>query len=344
MLLCLPRLCISKLSERIDESCMMVDELQCVAEAALKYFDVPPYAKATLINLSENATFKIGADDGQCWALRIHRQGYHSRQAIASELSWLMELRNTGVVTTPCPLKGRDGKLIQSVAGRNVVLFEWETGSEPVMGQDLTKPFEVLGEVAAHMHVHAKAWPRPVGFTRFTWDFDTSLGKHNPHWGKWRDGMGVDAPLEKLFGQTVDLIGKRLGAYGKGEDRFGLIHGDLRLANLLIDGHAVKVIDFDDCGFGWYMYDAATPISFYEHEPQVPSLIESWKTGYRRVIDLPRADENEIPTFVMLRRLLLVAWIGSRSETQLAKSMGLSYTLGTATLCENYLSKNGNQF
>jgi Ser/Thr protein kinase RdoA (MazF antagonist) len=316
---------------------MMIDELQCVAEAALELFDVPPKAKATLINLSENATYKIEAEDGQCWALRIHRKSYHSHQAIASELAWLVDLRNTGVVITPRPLKGRDGELIQSVAGRNVVLFAWETGSEPAIAQDLTKPFEALGEVAAHMHVHAKAWQRPAGFTRFTWDFETSLGEQNPHWGRWRDGMGVDAPLEKLFGQTVDLIGKRLGAYGKGEDRFGLAHCDLRLANLLMDGDVVKVLDFDDSGFGWYMYDAATPVSFYEHEPQVPSLIESWKTGYRRVIDLPRADENEIPTFVMLRRLLLVAWIGSHSETELAGSMGLPYTSGTATLCENYL-------
>jgi hypothetical protein len=150
MLLCLPRLCISKLSERIGESCMMVDELQCVAEAALKYFDVPPYAKATLINLSENATFKIEADDSQCWALRIHREGYHSRQAIASELSWLMELRNTGVVTTPSPLKGRDGELIQSVVGRNVVLFEWKRAKNT--------QFDILAERGGfeppiHLHV-----------------------------------------------------------------------------------------------------------------------------------------------------------------------------------------------
>ena len=109
----------------------------------------------------------------------------------------------------------------------------------------------------------------------------------------------------------------------------------------MIDNGQVKVIDFDDCGFGWYMYDAATPVSFYEHEPQVPGLIESWKTGYRRVIDLPKVDENEIPTFVMLRRLLLVAWIGSHSETDLAKSMGLPYTEGTTGLCEAYLGKFG---
>ena len=224
---------------------------------------------------------------------------------------------------------------------RHVVLSEWETGAEPGIGEDLSKPFEVLGEVTARMHVHARAWKRPAYFKRFTWNFETSLGEDGPHWGRWRDGMGVDAERARLFGRTVDLIGRRLAAYGKGPERFGLIHCDLRLANLLIDGKAVKVIDFDDCGFGWYMYDAATPVSFYEHEPQVPGLIESWMKGYRRVVDLPKADEDEIPTFVMLRRLLLVAWIGSHAETDLAKSMGLPYTEGTAGLCEAYLRRFG---
>ena len=71
------------------------------------------------------------------------------------------------------------------------------------------------------------------------------------------------------------------------------------------------------------------------------SSSKSWKTGYRRVTELARADEDEIPTFIMLRRLLLVAWIGSHSETDLAKSMGVAYSEGTVGLCENYLTKFG---
>jgi Ser/Thr protein kinase RdoA (MazF antagonist) len=321
---------------------MMVDAL---AEKALAHYVLPANVQLKLINLSENATYKIEAANGQRWALRIHREGYHSRAAIASELSWLMDLRSTGVVVTPRPVKGRDGELIQSVyhpalpTPRNVVLFEWETGAEPAIDQDLSKPFEVLGEVTARMHLHARSWQRPPWFERFTWDFETSLGDDAPHWGRWRDGMGVDTARTKLFARTVGVIGKRLASYGKSADRFGLIHCDLRLANLLIDGSDVKVIDFDDSGFGWYMYDAATPVSFYEHEPQVPALLDAWKTGYRRVMELPKADEDEIPTFIMLRRLLLVAWIGSHAETDLAKSMGLPYTEGTVGLCENYLGK-----
>ena len=318
-----------------------------LAVTATANYQLPAGLDVRLINLSENATYKVEAPGGQRWALRIHRDGYHSKTASASELAWAIELRRAGVVTTPAPVKGKDGEIIQQAMHvamprpRNIVLFDWETGAEPGIGEDLSEPFEVLGEVTARMHLHTRQWRRPEWFTRLTWDFDTSLGDNDPHWGRWRDGMGVERERQQLFGRTVDLIGRRLAAYGKGAERFGLIHCDLRLANLLIDGKAVKVIDFDDCGFGWYMYDAATPVSFYEHEPQVPGLIEAWKRGYRRVTDLPKADEAEIPTFVMLRRLLLVAWIGSHHQTDLAKSMGLPYTEGTVGLCEDYLRKFG---
>ena len=316
-----------------------------LAEKATVAYDLPSGLSVELINLSENATYKVEAPDGRRWALRIHRDGYHSKVAVASELAWLMDLRSSGVVTTPAPVKGHDGEVIQVISHlrmkrpRNIVLFDWESGFEPGIGENLVKPFKILGEVTARMHKHTQSWKRPPWFTRLTWDFETSLGEDKPHWGRWRDGMGVAAPQRELFRRTVKTVGARLGTYGKAADRFGLIHCDLRLANLLMDGSAVKVIDFDDCGFGWFMYDAATPVSFYEHEPQVPELIEAWKEGYRRVTALSKADENEIPTFIMLRRLLLVAWIGSHHETDLAKSMGLPYTEGTMGLCEDYLSK-----
>jgi Ser/Thr protein kinase RdoA (MazF antagonist) len=47
----------------------------------------------------------------------------------------------------------------------------------------------------------------------------------------------------------------------------------------------------------------------------------------------------ELPTFVLLRRLLLVAWIGSHADTELARSMGADYTRGSCDLAEQYLSR-----
>lgn len=318
--------------------------LEELALQAMALFDVGDVASLNMVNLSENTTFCVDTVAGQKFALRIHREGYHDYAGIASELAWLSDLRNTGVVATPKPISGRDGELIQVAqhprmkAPRHVVLFTWEAGREPGIGEDLAKPFEVLGEAAARMHLHVQHWQKPQGFKRHIWNFETTLGEAKPHWGRWREGLGVTSEIESVFARTVQHIGQRLSAYGQSTDRFGLVHGDMRLANLLIDGDDVKVIDFDDCGFSWFMYDAATTISFYEHELHVPELIEHWKTGYRKVRRLSNADEAEIPTFIMLRRLLLVAWIGTRRDTDLAKSMGVAYSEGTVELCEKYLS------
>ena len=321
--------------------------LQQLAISALARYDVGTPSAPVLINLSENATYRIeDTTSDRRWALRVHREGYHSKAGIASELAWLMALRNDGVVTTPVPVAGRDGELIQEAGHpamarpRNVVLFEWEAGVEPSEKDHLVEKFEVLGETTARMHLHSQRWRRPASFERHIWDFDTSVGDR-PHWGRWRDGMGLDAEKEALFARTVEAMHRRLERFGKGPERFGLIHSDMRLANLLVDGEEVKVIDFDDCGFSWHLYDAATAVSFFEHENHVPELMASWVEGYRRVHALPAEDEAEIPTFVMLRRMILVAWIGSHAETDLAQSMGVDYTAKTAPMCEEYLSKFG---
>jgi Ser/Thr protein kinase RdoA (MazF antagonist) len=326
-------------------------QLECLRElatAALALYELPPGASVEMINLSENATYRV--DDpasARRWALRVHREGYHSEIAIASELAWLTALRRDGAAITPNPLPGRDGKLVQTAAHpsmprpRNVVLSDWEEGTEPSESDAAIREwFGILGETTARMHAHVRNWSPPHYFTRHSWDFETSLGAR-PHWGSWRDGMGLNAEREALFARTVGRIERRLVRFGKGPDRFGLIHCDMRLANLLIDGEVAKVIDFDDCGFSWLLYDCATTVSFFEHSPEVPDLIAAWVDGYRRVGVLAAEDEAEIPTFVMLRRLLLVAWIGSHSETELAQSMGVAYTEGTVGLCEAYLARFG---
>ena len=261
--------------------------LEDLANEALDHYEIGGEPRARLLNLSENATYAVDGADRR-YALRIHRDGYHTPAAIASELSWLVALREAGIVITPRPVWTRDGVLIAQVGHpmmsrpRSVVLFDWETGAEPGIDDDLAGPFEKLGAVTARMHGHARAWTPPTGFTRPVWNFETALAGAVPHWGRWQDGMGMTPASTELFGRTVETIGRRLARFGSGPDRFGLVHCDLRLANLLIDGPAVKVIDFDDCGFSWFLYDAATPVSFYEDDPRVPATDRRLAAGIPR--------------------------------------------------------------
>jgi Ser/Thr protein kinase RdoA (MazF antagonist) len=317
-----------------------------LAERALGLYDLPRYATVQLISISENEIYRVESPSGRRWALRVQRPGYQSKRSLASEMEWLAALRRDGVIATQIPVAGVNGEWVQVTCdpdggkARNVVLFEWQHGSHPHMDMDLRQCFRSLGAITAQMHAHSRTWRRPDTFDRFTWDFETALGE-TPRWGRWRDALGMSAGQLDLFGRTAELIRERVASYGSGPDRFGLAHCDLRLDNLLMDKGEIKVIDFDDCGFSWYMYDAAATVSFYEHLPQVPGLIERWLEGYRTVAPVSRAEEEEIPTFIMLRRLLLVAWVGSHAETALARSLGVSYTEQTVALCSAYLRRFG---
>ncbi|GAA3800200.1 phosphotransferase [Sphaerisporangium flaviroseum] len=312
-----------------------------VARRALRHYDVSPDAQVALINVSENATFLV-TDAGARTVLRVHRLGYHSPEAIASELDWLSALRDEAGVRTPAVLPALDGSRIVTVEDpgappRDCVMFEFVPGAEP--GEDrLVEHFGPLGAITARMHLHARRWPRPPAFTRFHWDDQAAFGPA-PRWGRWQDGVGVDREAAAVLSRLERTLRDRLARFGKGPERYGLIHADLRLANLLVDGTAgTTVIDFDDCGLGWYLYDLGAAVSFIEHYPQVPQMIDSWVHGYRTVLDLPRDDEDEIWTFVMFRRLLLVAWIGSHTAVDVARELGAGYTEGSCELAERYLT------
>lgn len=320
------------------------ERLELIARSALAEHGIGPQARLTLLNISENATYAVDEVDGTRTALRVHRPGYHSLAAIVSELDWIAALRADGIVATPAVLPAPDGRRV--VTGRHpdgerrhAVRFGWVDGVEPHGGR-LVDDFRELGEVTARLHEHARGWARPASFTRFRWDAETSIGETG-HWGRWQDGLAVGPGERAVLGRCADAVRHRLAAFGDGPDRFGLVHADMRLANLLVDpaGAApVHVIDFDDCGFGWYLYDLGASLSFIEHDPQLPELVDAWVTGYRRVASLTAWEQAVLPTFIMLRRLLLVAWIGSHADTDLARTMGSEFTVTSCDLAERYLS------
>lgn len=321
---------------------MSMDDL---AAAALAHYGLSPSATATLCNVSENHTYRVedpASESG--YALRVHRAGYRTGVQIESELQWVDALRGDGAVDTCVPVRAPGGERVVELAvddlgARNVVLFEWLPGAAPdPEGEAVVAGFRTLGAVSARMHAHARAWQPPSGFDRPVWDHERTLGAGG-HWGAWQDGLGMGPEERRLLDRLDDVIAARLEAYGQGNDRFGLVHADVRLANLLVDDGHVRVIDFDDSGFAWFMYDFATTVSFMEDHPRVPELREAWLEGYRSVAPLDAADEAELDTFVMLRRLLLVAWIGSHHTFATeAAELGAGFTAGTCALAERYLS------
>lgn len=323
----------------------VLTHLERLANASLPLWPVPEGARARLINVSENATYLVEAGDFRS-VLRVHRPAYHTRRGIEQELAWSQALAADGMVRTPPPIAGNDGELVQEghaeglCERRYMVMFTFSPGRQPDENEDLAAGFERLGAIAAQTHLHSQAWRKPEPLERLVWDADAVFGPE-PNWGDWRDAPNVTPQIREVLEKVEEVVCRRLAAFGKGRDRYGLVHADMRLANLLIDDDATTLIDFDDCGLGWFLYDFATSISFMEDHPQVPALRRAWVRGYRSVRPLPDEDEAEIDTFVMLRRMALLAWIGSHIEAPEPQALAPDFAANTSLLAKAYLARFG---
>ncbi|MGV3490907.1 MAG: phosphotransferase enzyme family protein [Devosia sp.] len=307
--------------------------------AALDRWPLTAGATPTLINLSENHTFRLDGADGIQHVLRLHRPRYQSRAAIRSELSWLAGVGADTDIPVPRPIAGVDGEVVQEVApDRFAALFAFEAGSEPTPDADLVPLFATLGRYAATLHNHAATWVQPEGFVRPIWD---AVGILEPAglWGDWRKAPHVEGETLATLTALDAALRADLSAYGTDIDRFGLIHADMRLANLMVDGERTVLLDFDDCGFGWHLYDLAASLSFIETSPQVPALIRAWLAAYMQVRPLTEQDLRMIDALILLRRMALLAWIGSHGETGLAQAHAERFALDTANLAVKYLAR-----
>ena len=318
-------------------------QLEKLVNKSLKLWNIPEDVSAELINVSENFTYRIENPSGFKAILRVHRENYHSRRSIECELIWIDALSKSGLIETPSYFFGKDGSAIQECSidningSRYLVLFHFVSGSAPEENKNLDTLYEKLGRLAGTCHTHVLSWEKPDNFERLTWDIDTIFGS-NALWGNWRLAPEVTKEVQDQLERVELKIRGRLLDYGKSKKRFNLIHADMRLANLLIDQESTRLIDFDDCGLGWFMYDFASAVSFIEDSPMVPCFKSSWIKGYKSVRELTVEDEKEIDTFIMLRRMALLAWIGSHIEAPEPQQLAAGFAETTAKLGDIWLN------
>ncbi len=69
------------------------------------------------------------------------------------------------------------------------------------------------------------------------------------------------------------------------------------------------VIDFDDCGWGFFLYDLAVPLSEVSLRPAYPAMREALLEAYARRRPLPDDAGTHLDAFIALRCLQILAWV-----------------------------------
>jgi len=295
------------------------ERLEKLAHRALERYEFEE-AHTTPLQYRLNATFQVEAlprespDGGlQKYLLRINSPNFQTEANILSEMQWLAAIRRDTNLVVPDPIMTNDRKPLTTVdmdgvpGPRHAVVLRWIEGKMPsdnVSSDVLTK----LGAFIGQLHLHAEGYNPPAGFERKQWDLAGFSGEM------------LDVPVTKarralsakqltLLEDTARKIGAVTDELGRDPQVFGLIHGNLHERNYLIYEEEIRAIDFDMCGWGYFLYDLAVTFSTLIQRPDFPKLKNALLDGYRQVRRLPPDQETLIVPFIAARFMTNIYWL-----------------------------------
>ncbi|SER53815.1 Ser/Thr protein kinase RdoA involved in Cpx stress response, MazF antagonist [Propionibacterium cyclohexanicum] len=306
---------------------------------------------AEFIKYRENWVFKL-TSGGDQFALRIHRPGYQSRASIQCEMAMLTALGREGLPVPRPRANGRD-ELVLSLRGDDsrsyqLDIQEWIADTKPLgevtqlfLGGPVPEPatFEAIGELAGRTHsalARAVAEGRVDATARPSWDRDALVGPH-PLWGDPRRLLDDDAD-RRVIDRAMRRISERLEALGQGEEDFGLIHGDLTPENLLVREGSLILIDFDDAGTGWHLFDLATAVVFLTARPDFVRYEQALLGGYERVRPLSQQALASWPDVLLARALTYLGWAADRRGDEAAEFLHDHFMAHVVQRARDYLS------
>jgi Ser/Thr protein kinase RdoA (MazF antagonist) len=230
---------------------------------------------------------------------------------IRGELDWINYL-SAGGVRVAKAVASDHGELVESIDDGQggcflAAAFEKAPG-RPTWERDFwERPqwFEGYGRMIGRMHRLSKGYqPADPTWKRAEWDDPVNIDME-----RWLPKSEV-VVLAKY-----DALVRRLRQLPKDDSSYGLIHQDAHAANFFVDDDgSLTLFDFDDCAYGWYVYDLAM-VLFYaitnrtDAENFGPLFWREFMRGYERENQLDPTWFKEIPHFLKLREIDLYAVI-----------------------------------
>jgi Ser/Thr protein kinase RdoA (MazF antagonist) len=268
-----------------------------------------------LISHRENSVFAVTLGTGQKAALRLHRPGYNSAEEINSELWWTGALADAGF-PAPAPISTLKGDaMLHLPDGQIATMIDWVegiqigAGGSPLAGTPAqqTALYRQLGAVLAQLHTTSDSLTPPTDFYRRDWNLDGFLGKA-PLWGRFWENPMLDNTTRQLILAAKQKAVEELTAYAPNADH-GLIHADALRENVFRKGDKLTLIDFDDAGFGFRLYDLAVSLSQSLMDENYGVLKAALLEGYSQMRPLRQVDIDHFTLFATLRAFASFGWI-----------------------------------
>jgi Ser/Thr protein kinase RdoA (MazF antagonist) len=188
-----------------------------------------------------------------------------------------------------------------------------------------------LGETLARLHNAAERFEPSAAFEVPRWDADAMFTSASP----FRPGR-LDEALSPQDWHLFQEVAERTRATFELLEREGhplrVLHHDFVLVNCHFarrrEGWHVGVLDFDDLGWGYLLYELGPILgNLVDFPTRYASLRDAFLAGYRTTRPLPTASEAYVPVLMAARHAHACVWL-----------VGLHRTTGTGPPFAEHIS------
>ena len=158
------------------------------------------------------------------------------------------------------------------------------------------------------LHRFAAEWTPPDDFKRFHWDWDGQLGNSVLRTPVDQLVASMPAGLQEPFKQISQQIKDVLESFGKGPDAYGMIHSDMFFENVLFKAGEPRLIDFEDCGFGYWMLDIGIVLAQFRWMDKWAQIRDAFLEGYSQMHTLPVEQLGQLDLFMAMPHATNVLW------------------------------------
>lgn len=293
-----------------------------LAETALQAYGLSG-ARLTFLQYTANIVYRVDIP-GPCPA-HESRDPYlpnryllrvlytNNLEGASGELTWLAALSRDAGLPVPAPLPTLEGKLLTRVAtphlpqGRLVSLMRWLDGRRLTKGLQPSH-FRAWGKAVAQLHRFSAGWQPPHGFQRPHWDWDGQLGGRYFRCSVDELLDSMPAHLLEPFQIVSDEARQVMDSLGKEQDAYGLIHADMYPENVLFKANQAYLIDFEDCGFGFWLWDIAVALCQWPWTGEWQWRRDAFLDGYAQTRTLPESQLKHLDLFMATQYATMVLW------------------------------------
>ncbi|WP_262106891.1 aminotransferase class III-fold pyridoxal phosphate-dependent enzyme [Arthrobacter sp. Marseille-P9274] len=317
-----------------------------IARAALPSFGIGADAAIEFVKHRENVVFRVSDDQGS-YALRMHRHGHRTDAEVHTENAYMVAMRDAGL-SVPDVVPSLDGELFSVVRdghglGHHVDVQRWVEDSAPLgdagdawRGQDSpeAEAFGQLGELCARLHITSRRLGLIPGYSRQAWNADGLAGQA-PLWGDPR-GLAETEADRAVIEEALGRIRATLTELGTGPDVYGVIHADFTPENVLTAQGRLTLIDFDDFGEGWWLFDLATVLFWYHRHPRAREYRNALLGAYERHVAVPEQARAALDALILARGLTYLGWAADRPEVDTSAFLRAEVLPVVLDLCREF--------